>query len=286
MLSRIFVSSVGGFCLFLAGCAPPTPTTQQYFNDAKKNLASMDYDAALTNLDRLTKAAGNEPLGQQAAVLRTALLLALANGTREMADAYGTGMKESPAERRRSQFLRMRADYYSIARVRFMNAMEAAMAQRGKLGQQGLPLEVPFPDFAGTPHGAVARIKGGYWVEDPDRYRAELEAVRNSLALVLAQLAGAGGDPHKGKAAFEKGGLQIDPRVYLLEMSDNFLRLSEIFERKALDDPRYHRTSLEITRDTLDVALKLLEAKPDKDLQERAKKTRVDCEKRLKALGP
>lgn len=286
MRSYLLSTFTLSLCL-LPGCtgAPPTPTAELYFSDAKKNLTSLDYDAALKNLDRLVKAAGEQPLGQQGAVLRTALLVGLADGTKQMGDAYGSGIKQPSAQARQAQFVKMRADYYGIARVRLMNAMEAVMAQRAKLGEKSVPLDVRFPEYSGTPHPAVEKIRNGQWAEDNDRYRAELESVRNSLARVFAQIAGVGDDVAKGHALFDKGGLQIDPRVYLIELSNDFLRLSEMFGRQALDDPRYHRISLEVIRDTLDVALKLLAAKPDKNLEAQAKKLKASCEKTLKTLG-
>jgi len=276
-----------GVCLLLAGCGgePPTPPTERYFADAKKNLDALDYDAALKNLDRLVKAAGDQPIGQQGFVVRTALLVALADGTKQMGDAYSTGMKQPYAQARQTQFVKMRADYYGIARVRLMNAMEAVMGQRAKLGEKSLPLDVRFPEYSGTAHPAVEKIKNGQVVEESDRYRAELESVRNALALVFAHITGAGDDVAKAHALFEKGALQIDPRVYLVQLSSDFLRLADIFGRQALDDPRYQRISLEVIRDNLDRALKLLEAKPDKDLEAQARKLKANCEKTLKTLG-
>lgn len=286
MPTRLILFPVMAFCLVLVACttAPPTPAAEQYFADAKKNLPNRDYESALRNLDRATKAAGDQPVGQQVVLLRTALLTAMAEGAKQMADAYGSGSKEPPGEARSGQFRKMRADYHGIARVRLMNAMEAILAQRKKLGAEPVPLEMRFPDFSGTDHAALTKIKSGYWAEEADRYRAELESVRNALARNVARMTGAGDDVHKGQAAFEKGGLQVDPRIYLIEMSNTFLRLGEIFDRRALDDPRYLRICYEVVRDNMDVVLKLLQIKPDKELETKAKKIKADCEKALKAM--
>jgi len=277
---------MGTFWL-LSGCAgaPPTPTAQQYFNDVKNNLNSSDYDAALKNLDRLIKSAGEQPLGLQGTVLRAVLLTAMAEGSKQMAEAYAVGVKQPAAQAHPGAFSKMRADYYGMARVWLMNAMEGVMGQRGKLTEQPIPLDIAFPEFRGTEPTAFAQIKNGYGVQEAERYRAQIEEMRNALARRLAALVGAGEDVNKGQAIFSKGGAQIDPRLYLIEMSDAFLRLSEIFGPRALDDPRYRRASLEVVRDNMDVALKLLSAKPDKSLEARAKKMKAECEKQLKALG-
>lgn len=274
-------------CLLLLACtgAPPTPSAQQYFSDAKNNLAASDFDAALKNLDRSIKAAGEQPVGQQASMLRAVLLAALAEGSKQMAEAYGTGAKEPAAQARFGHFVRMRADYYGIARVRLMDAMQAVMDQRRKLDDKPISLEVNFPGFTGAEDPSATRIKKGYAAEDPNRYRAELNLDRNALARILASMAGVGDNPHKGQEIFSRGKVEIDPRVYLVELSSTFLRLGGIFERRALDEPRYLRAVNEVVRDNADLALKLLATKPDKDLESRAKKMRAECEKALKVLG-
>ena len=287
MQARLLHSLGIAMCLFLLACtaAPPTPSAAQYFTDAKNNLAASDFDAALKNLERSIKAAGGQPVGQQASVLRTVLVTALAEGSKQMAETYGAGLKQPAAQMRFGHFTKMRADYYGIARARLMDAMQGVMDQRGKLNDKPMPVEVTFPGFTSTEDPALTRIKNGYAVEDADRYRAELKSDRNALARTLAAVVGAGDDPNKGQDIFSKGKVEIDPRVYLLELSSTFLRLGGIFERRALDEPRYFRAVNEVVRDNMDLALKLLATKPDKDLEARAKKMRADCVKTLKTLG-
>ena len=241
---------------------------------------------SLKNLDRSIKSAGEQPVGRQAGVLRVVLLTALAEGSKQMAEAYGAGVKEPAAQTRFGHFGRMRADYYGIARVRLMDAMQAVMDQRGKMGDKPIPLEVTFPGFTGAEDTAVAKVKKGYAVEDAERYRAELKADRNALARTLAALVGAGNDPNKGQQMFSRGSIELDPRAYLIELSSAFLQLGGIFERRALDESRYLRAVNEVVRDNMDLALKLIAARPDKDLEARARKMRGECEKTLKTLGP
>jgi hypothetical protein len=146
-------------------------------------------------------------------------------------------------------------------------------------------MEVNFPGFTGAEDRAVTKIKNGYAVEDAARFSAELRLDRNALAGSLAVLVGAGEHLDKGRDIFSRGKVEIDPRVCVIELSSIFLRLGGIFGRRALDESRYLRAVNEVVRDNMDVALKLLAAKPDKDLEARAKKIRVECEKTLKGLG-
>lgn len=277
--------ALGVFVLLGCSSGPGSaPGPELYYSDAKKNLVTLDYEAALKNLDRLVKSGEGQPLARQGAIVRTALLTAMAEGSKQMGDAYRDGSTEPAAGPYKSQFTRMKADYYGITRVRLMNAMETVLAQRAKLGDQTMPLDLAFPDFTGQEHAAVTKVRNGRLPSDADRYRAEMENVRNALARTLAFLVGVGDNVAKGKTVFEKGGVQIDPRVYLIELSERFLKLSDVFDRRALDDPPNRRITLEVVRDNLDLAAKMLEAKPDKDLEARVKKLKADCEKALKAL--
>jgi len=285
MKSRVF-SLLLLVCLLFPACAgEPSKPAALPFAAAKENLVALDYDAALRNLEKTIKAAPDEPDAKQAALIRVALLVSLADSSKQMAEVYGTGGKQPRAFTLQSQFNRMRNDYFGMSRVRLMNAMELVMKQRDKLGEAAMPLNLAFPEFSGTEHAAMGRVREGVWVPDADRYRAELECTRNALARTMALLVGAGDNVHKGHELFDKGGVQIDPRTYIVELSAAFYKLSGIFGPKALDDARYYRTTLEVIRDNMDVALKLLAAKSDKDLETRSKKLKADCEKELKKLG-
>jgi len=283
------------FLLFLAipifhllvACSggPPTSPGEKYLTDARNSLKTSDFSAAVKDLDAAIKSAGEEPLGQQAAVLRVTLVTALADTGKQMAEAYGLGAKEPPAKSRSGAFSKMRADYYSIARSRLMDAMQSVMKQRSKLGGNSMPIEVSFPGFTGGTDPTVAKIKSGQWVSDTDRLAAESQTDRNALARILSALAGAGSDANKGQQLFSSGKVDIDPRIYLVELSSNFLQIGSMFDPHGVNQPDQLRIVNQVVRGNLDVAAKLLAAKPDKDLEARAKKMQADCDKSLKKLG-
>lgn len=287
MQHRPFLSLVIPVSLLLVACSggPPTSPGERELSDARTSLKNSDFNAALKNLDGAIKSAGDDPLGQQAAVLRVALMTALADSGKQMAEAYGLGVKEPPAQSRSGAFNKMRADYYGIARSRLMDAMQSVMNRRGKLSGNPMPIEVNFPGFTGGTDPTVTKIKNGQWVTDADRYAAELQADRNALARTLSALAGAGQDPNKGQQLFSSGKVDIDPRVYLIELSSSFLQIGTMFEPRGVNQPAQLRIVNQVARGNLDVALKLLAAKPDKDLEARAKKLQADCDKTLKKSG-
>lgn len=286
MRSSVFAALALSLCVVCTACTstPPAPTAEQYFAAVKNNLAAQNFEAGLKNLDRMIEAAGDEPLAQQGRMLRIALLTAIADGKKQMAEAYGQGRNERLARPHRAEFTKICADYYHDARDRLVPAMEAFLEQRGKLSEDPIPLEVPFPAISEGENGAIARIKSGLPVVDDSRYRAELQSINNALARIMTRLVGEEDNFQKAEEIFRQGGAQANPCCYLVEMSRMLMRVGEIFDREALDDSRFRRISYEIARDNIEAAIQLMGAQPDRLHLARAKRIKVECEKSLKAL--
>jgi hypothetical protein len=104
------------------------------------------------------------------------------------------------------------------------------------------------------------KIKTGQLVSDSEGLNAELQADRNAFAVVLSGVAGADQDPNKGQQVFSSGTVQVDPRVYLIELSNIFLQSGAMFEYRGLNSPDRLRTVNEVVIGNLDVAQKLLDA--------------------------
>jgi hypothetical protein len=287
MQHRFFLPLAILMSLLLVACSsgPSMSPGEKYLSDARNSLKSSDFNAALKNLDGAIKSAGDDPLGQQAAVLRVALMTALSDADKQLAEAYAQGAKEPPAQSRSGAFNKMRADYYGIARSRLMDAMQSVMDRRSKLNANPMPIEVNFPGFTGGTDPTVTKIKSGQWPTDADRVAAETQLDRNAFARILSAIAGAGQDPNKGQQLFSSGKVDIDPRVFLAELSSSFLQIGGMFEPRGTNQPDQLRIVNQVVRGNLDIALKLLAAKPDKDLEARVKKMQADCDKALKKLG-
>jgi len=267
--------------LLACSSAPPTKDSNPRYTDAINSLKSSDFSGALSNLDKAIKAAPNEALRQQAVVLRVALVTALAEANKQMAEAYAIGAKQPPAQSHTGPFYNMRSDYYNAAHSYLMDAMQTTMNQRAKLSGDAMPLQVSFPGFTGSNPG-LNKIKSGQFVSDSERMSAELQEDRNAFAVVLSAIGGAGQDPDKGQQVYSSGKVDIDPRVYLIELSSRFLQTGAMFDFRGANKPDCLRTVNEVVRGNLDVAQKLLVAKPDKDMEVRVKKMQTDCDKAAK----
>jgi hypothetical protein len=266
-------------CLLLLACssAPPTSQSDTSFTDARNNFKASDFKAALRNLDKVIKGSSDESQRQQAIVLRTVLVTALADANKQMAEAYYIGAKTPAGQSHSGSYYKMRSDYYNTARSFLMDGMQAVMDQRSKLGATPLVIEVTFPGFQGT-NAAMNKIKGGQLVSDNDQLSAEQQATRNALATVLSAIAGAPDDLNKGQQIYSNK-VEIDPRAYLIELSNSFYQSEAMFDWRGLNQPDKTRLVNDVVRGNLDIAQKMLTAKPDKDMQARLKKMLSDCDK-------
>ncbi len=270
--------------LFACSNAPKVSISERQFGDAKNNIQSSDFKAALDNLSGTIKSTNDEAMRQQAILLRTALVTALADADEQMAEAYHLGAKQPAAQSQIGSFYSERSDYNNAARAYLMEAMQLVMDQRSKLVTP-VAIEIPFPGFTGGTDQTLATIKSGRLVSDNERVRAENQLSRNCLAHVLAGLAGNEQDLNKGREIYAAGKVEVDPRVYLIVLSDDFLRIGAMFDARGVNDPNRFRTVNQVVAGNLDVATKLLAAKPDKELEARVKKMQADCDKCLKKLG-
>jgi len=255
-------------CLFLASCSsgPEVSEGDQHFLDAKNNLKSSDFKAALTNLQATIKSTTNPAVKQEASVLRVALVTALAAANKEMGEAYQIGARMPAAAGHTGAFYKTRSDYYNTAHAQLMDAMQTVMDQRAIMSDKPMVIEVAFPGFTGTNPG-LNNVKNGQLIGDADRVQAELQSDRDALALVLTAMAGAKDNLNKGKEIYAAGKVEIDPRMYLLALNDSFLSTGQMFGFRGLNEPDHLTTVNQVVMGNLEVVKKMLSAKPDKDLE-------------------
>ncbi|HTP69640.1 MAG TPA: hypothetical protein VMJ35_12110 [Dongiaceae bacterium] len=258
--------------VLLAACSsgPTAPPGTQRFLDAKNNLKASDFKAALTNLDTTIKTATDPAMKEEAYVIRVAVLTAMAEADRQMGEAYQIGSKQPAANGHMGAYLKNRSDYYNTAHSLLMNAMQGVMDQRSKLGDKPLTIELTFPGFTGS-NPTLEHLKEGQLLSEGDQVQAELQADRNALAKVLTAIAGAKDDVNKGQEIYGKGKVEIDPRVYLIALSDSFLTTGAMFGSHGLNEVDHLATVSQVVKGNIEAAEKLLSAKPDKDLEAQAK---------------
>ena len=254
-------------CIALAGCSsgPAVPEGDQHFLDAKNNLKSSDFKAALTNLQATIKSTTNPAVKQEANVLRVVLVTALAAANKEMGEGYQVGAKQPAASGHTGAFYKNRSDYYNTAHAQLMDAMQTILDQRQIMSDKPMVIEVVFPGFTGTNPG-LNNVKSGQLIGDGERAQAELQADRDALALVLTSIAGAKDNLNKGKEIYGAGKVEIDPKVYLLALNESFLSTGAMFGPRGTNEADHLATVNQVVMGNLEVVKKMLAAKPDKAL--------------------
>ena len=285
MSHRLWSFLVVMISLMLAACSESVSPGVEHFAHAKTNLQTSDFTAAVNNLDLTIKNTNDESLKTEATLIRVALITAMADADQQMVAAYQEGAKQPLAQGKVGSFYKTRSDYANTARAYLMDAMQTVMDQRDKLDpNKAVAIEVPFPGFTGGTDDTLTKIKAGQVIMDAQRLNAEQQLTRNAFAKVLTALAGAGNDLNKGKGLYAAGKVNVDARAYVIELSDEFLSIGQIFDAKVMNDPDKLKTVNQVVEQNLVVATKLLAAKPDKDLEARVKKMQADCDKCLKKL--
>ena len=279
------VTAAGVFYGFVAwsGCAaspkPATPASQLAV--AKEALRQRDHDRALDLLARLSKQ--ENETAERARMLSIAVLGGMGESYHEMGDAYLKGSTLVRSEAEKTRFRKMAMDYYGMARVRSLNSVEQFLPLLKKSDTKPFTVEAKFPEASVMENATLKKLQQGIWVGEEERYRAELDVLDLWVAKMLCASASVS-DLNQGRALYQKGAVELDPRGYFVAMARTIMDGSTLFAPKALDDSRMRRLFYEKAQDTLDAAMRLLKIQPDKALETRARKMKEDSQKELKRL--
>ncbi len=283
-LLRIF--SLAGVCLvFVAGlgCAPAqkpvTPASQ--LAEAKEMLRHRNYDRAVDVLTRLSKQENDA--GERAHMLLIAVLGGMGESYREMGNAYLKGSTLVRNETEMTRFRNMAMDYYGMARVRSAGFVEQLLPLLKKADTKVFVIEANFPEASAAENPTLNKVQQGIWVQEEERYRAELDELDLWVAKMLCASASVN-DLNEGRALYKKGSVELDPRGYFVGIAKAIMDSSALFAPKALNDSRMQRLFCEKAGDTLDASMRLLKMQPDKTLEGRARKLKDDCQRELKRL--
>ena len=279
------VTAAGVFYGFVAwsGCAPrPKPVTPaSQFAEAKEMLRQRTHDRALDSLAKLSKQ--ENELAERARMLSIAVLGGMGESYREMGDAYMKGSTVVRTEAEKMRFRKMAMDYFGMARVRSLGYVEQFLPLLKKSDTKPFTVEARFPEVGAVENATVNKLQQGIWVGDEERYQAELDTLDLWVAKILCASASVT-DLNQGRALYQKGTVDLDPRGYFVAMARTMMDASALFMPKALDDSRLRRLFYEKADETLDTSMRLLKMQPDKALEARARKMKDDCQRELKRL--
>ena len=293
-MSRLFSSqtilrgaAAGALCaVLLLGCDGPivARSPEALYALAKEQMAHANYSPAVDTLARVVREAPQSESARRAHVLRIALLGGMARGFKDVAESYRAGAQQAGAAAYATQMRSLAMDYFSRARGRSIEMVEALDRLMSEAATGPLRVDFPLPEVAAADSAALGKVRQGNWVEDPARLQAEQEEVRQGLAEMLATVLGAGGDIHKARGRFRGREVELDLAVFYLGLAQEIVDISSIYGPQALQDRRvfrlYHKRALAAAEQ----AARLAGEKGNTQLQEESERLKRHCQEVLRKL--
>ena len=274
------------FCLasaaWLGSCssqstAPKFGSPEWYWAAAREQFAAGDFAKTQEHLEKLL--ATSSPFKERAAVFHLVLLAGMAEGYRDLAEAYSDGEKASKDQGR--EFHRIVADMQRSSRQYTIGLAEDAGRFSKEMGSAPqFAMDFTFPNGTVTEVATLERVRKGIFPAEADRLSAQRQALAREMVLTTAAMAGAGKDPAKATEMFKTQPVQVPRATFLMALAQNLLEESAIFDRKKLNDPDKKKIMLQLAAD----CLKAAGEGGDAATQKQAKDVRAKIEKEQKAV--
>ncbi len=211
----------------LAACDGPivARTPEALYQLATEQIANANYPPALDTLARAAEASPGSEISSRAEVVRLALLAGMARAFQEIAESYRAGQQEAGAAAYAAQMRTTAMDYFSRARGRSIELVEAL--DRGLADPAASPVRVELALPAATGDAsALGQVRRGSWIEIEELQRVEKAQIRQRFGESLAAYASASA---RGRAG-----------VYLATGRE-LVEISRIYRPEALGDRRMFR---------------------------------------------
>lgn len=279
---RLGAAALSALLLFSCGEPIVPRSPEALYALAKEQLANANYTPAVDTLAKVAREAPQSEPARRAQVLRIALLGGMARGFKKIGEGCLEGRKKAGAAQYASQMRLVAMDYFGRARGRSIEMVEALDLLLRDAATGPLRLDFAPPEVPGGGSPVLDKVRLGNWVKEEDLAQAEKDEVRQGLAVMLATLAGAGGDVPKARARFQGPELELDPAAFYLGAAQEIVGFSSIYGPEGLQDPRMFRLFHERAAAAAERAGKLAGEKGDRKLQAESEKLRRRCQEVLK----
>lgn len=247
---------------------------------AREQIVNGNYVAALDTLSRIVKESPDTDHALKASLLRVALLGGLARGYQRLGQIYLEGYDNAMSVDYRSELQRTAKDYFGQAQTRVLELVETLDALLPTVEGKTLVIDVPLLTVPAEENAAVVRLRAGRRLLDAERAQIEPEEIRRGLVEMMAALVGAAEDPARARSLYAQGNTPLEPGTFFLAVGKELVELSGIFDRRALNNPNFHRLLHEravVAADKVLLAVK----KPDSPLVREAQKLQQQCRRVL-----
>ena len=275
----------GLLLMVVVACSPPEerPTGwAKVYEDGKDLFARSEYERAVDYFRELASIEPSNDYSERGRVLGAILLSGLAQGYREVAEAYGAGIDKLEDPAQRSEYRRLRQDAYQYARTHALHLAEVARAfveshNREEVTEmQDVIVECRFPPPEPPPSNQrLERAREGEWITPEERGEAQRTALRMHVQRSLADALGV--EAAQIGAALQTGTAPVPDAAFNLYLAGELVEGARIFDTKGIDESRNLVILCDQANASLKQALKILEAIPNEDFD----KTSRDVQKRL-----
>lgn len=232
-----------GFFLFCFGCGEPLVprTPEQLYRLAAEQLRNENYVRALDTLARITRTSPNSPLAVKAALTRMAVLAGWAHGAHELGEIYLQASEQATEPAAKSTLRQAGMEQFSIAQSHALALLDALAGELPGLAGTGWSTDPLLPLIPPAAHPALARLRAGQPLGEAERTAIQRDAIRRGLAEMMAALAGTPGDFGRAHERLARDNARLERAGVYLAFGDVLVSLSRLFDKTALDNPRYHR---------------------------------------------
>lgn len=267
----------------LVGCGGPivARTPEALYFLAKEQIAHASYSPAVDSLAKVVREFPQSEQAERAQVLHIALVGGMARAYAEMGDSYLAGSRQQGAAAYASQMRSVAIDYFSRARGRSLEMLEALDRLMRQAETGPLRVDLPFPEVAGAESATLASVRRGSQAKDEDVLRAEREEVLRGLAVLLARAAGAGEDLVRARGIYQGSGAEVDAAAFFLAAAQEIFSLSRIYGPEGLREQRTQRLFLERGAAVAEHAAQLARQKGDRRIQEESERLAARCRESL-----
>ena len=253
-------------------------TPEWYWGAARDTFRQGDLAKTQEHLEKLM--ATDNPFKHRAMTWRLVILAGLAEGHRDLAEAYDAGAgltKTQPGDFRRvAGDLRRLARLYALGLAEEVDRFHTEMADGERV-----TLDFAFPRGSATEAITLDRLRKGIFPSEGERATALQRTIERGVLLETAAVVGAGQDTAKAAELFKTQPVEAPRTVFLYGVATSLYDLTGIFDRKKLNEPDKKKILLQMAASCLKAAA----AGSDETLKKKTKELQEKLDKEQKALG-
>ncbi|MFQ5925804.1 MAG: hypothetical protein ACE5MH_00025 [Terriglobia bacterium] len=272
---------LGGLVSLVACSGPIVPRgPEQLYRLAGEQINNENYVRALDTLARIARNSPDSRYGAKASLTRLALLAGLARSALTLGELYLEVREEVEAAAYRSELHTAAMNQFGLGQSWALALVEALDQQLPTLADKPFLMDPLLPTTPAPEHPALARLREGEPIPEPERRAIERAAGRRALAEVMAALAGAPGDFGRAYDALAQGNARLEPAAVFLAFGNELVSLGGLFGKKALNNPRYQRLFYERALALAERALAATTS-PDSPRAQQAERLKRHCQEVL-----